>query len=68
MGEGQSDGHGTAVGEDEEAEPLAWVSKGGRGRGLGLVGQLGLLGHSGPNGWMAVGPFGPKVEGKIISE
>jgi hypothetical protein len=32
------------------------------------VGQLGLLGRSGPKGRMVVGPFGPKVEGKFFSE
>jgi hypothetical protein len=32
------------------------------------VGHLSLLGRSGPKGRMAVGLFGPKVEGKIISE
>jgi hypothetical protein len=41
---------------------------GGRERGYGLVGQLGLPGRSGPKGRMAVGLFGPKVEGKIVLE
>jgi hypothetical protein len=47
----------------------AGSGEGGRkGRGRGMVGQLGLLGHSGPKGWMAVGPFGPNVEGKFFFE
>jgi hypothetical protein len=44
------------------------VREGGRERGRGLVGQLGLLGRSGPKGRMVVGLFGVKVEGRIISE
>jgi hypothetical protein len=47
----------------------AGSGEGGRkGRGRGLVGQLGLLGCLGPKGRMAVGLFGPKVEGKFFSE
>jgi hypothetical protein len=43
--------------------------EGGRkGRGRGLEGQLGLLVRSGPKGRMALGPFGPKVEGKFFSK
>jgi hypothetical protein len=43
--------------------------EGGRkGRGRGLEGQLGLLVRSGPKGWMALGPSGPKVEGKFFSK
>jgi hypothetical protein len=34
--------------EEEAAEPLARVREGGRERGCDLVGQLGLLGRSGP--------------------
>jgi hypothetical protein len=66
--EGQRDGHGVAALEEEAAEPLTQVREGGRERGRGLVGQLGLLGRSGPKGRMAVGLFGPKVEGKIVLE
>jgi hypothetical protein len=45
------------------------LGEGGRkGRGHSLVGKLDLLGRSGPKGRMAVGPFGPKVEGKFFSE
>jgi hypothetical protein len=50
------------------SEPPARVREGGRERGYGLVGQLGLLGRSGPKGRMVVGLFGVKVEGRIISE
>jgi hypothetical protein len=62
VGGGQCGGHGEAAREEEAAELLAQVREGGRGRGRGLVGRLGLLGHSGPKGRMAVGPFGLKVE------
>jgi hypothetical protein len=54
--------------EEEAVELPARVREGGGKRGCGLVGQRGLLGHSGPKGQVAVGLFGPKVEGKIISE
>jgi hypothetical protein len=54
-GDLQRGGHGSGEG-------------GRKGRGHDLVGQLGLLGRSGPKGRMAVGPFGPRVEGKFFSE
>jgi hypothetical protein len=66
--EGQRDGHGAAALEEEAVEPPTQVREGGRERGRGLVGQLSLLGRSGPKGRMAVGLFGLKVEGKIVSE
>jgi hypothetical protein len=58
--------HGGARGRGSGA---TGSGEGGRnGRGRGLVGQLGLLDHSGPKGCgMDVGPFGPKVEGKFLS-
>jgi hypothetical protein len=63
----QEKGSATAW-EEEAAEPLAQVREGGRERERGLVGRLGLLGRSRPKGRMAVGPFGTKVEGKMVSE
>jgi hypothetical protein len=62
-------GSAAAMAREEEAtEPPAQAREGGRERGSGLVHQLSLLGHSGPKGRMTVGLFGPKVEGKIVSE
>jgi hypothetical protein len=54
--------------EEEAAEPSTRVREGGRERGHGLVSRLRLLGRSGPKGRMAAGPFGLKVEEKIVSE
>jgi hypothetical protein len=61
-GGGQRGGRGTTAQEEEAVEPPARVREGGRGRGP--VCRLGLLGHSGPKGWMGQLAIGPKVEGK----
>jgi hypothetical protein len=40
----------------------------GEGGRKGKGAWCGLVGRPGPKGWMTIGLFGPKVEGKIISE